>query len=1188
MTKNSGLSRTIVVLALALLTLLVVSLSVSKFVPTVQASPAYEDFTTYTEVDPTGLGSTVGHIRYTSNHVDFQDYRTEDAYLYKDKTAGHFTDFTHLVDSKRVSFVGNPQGYFWMLTNDIDDGNGLNTAAKTFLGAYFYCSGSGANRYLVIAENYAGSEYNQFYSYTLGTQYYLTIQKAGTALTMKIYNNAARTGLLATLSLTLHGNWNFRYIFAANTWNTGTANYYGDMDIDNLDLQELVTITLTTSPTGRNVRADSGTWYASPYAYSWTVGSSHSIEAQSPYTVVANQQQYIFAGWSDSGANPHSITVPASATTYTATMTQQWYITITSSGIGISGTVGGIDTVNSNGLPVNRLDAIKVTLNAPVVVTQISEYFITSLTTHIHMGIYTDSNGPGSLVSGSDTGQLTISSSQTLTYNYSTPIYLATGSYWLAYIHDLASGISYGGADSGVANTRFYATQTYGALPSTYPSGSSDTYSLNRGQLTSVSSDTTGTVATLGGNAKTQAQLPYSQWFNNGASCSYAFSSPVTATTLCEYYNTGDDGSDRAYGVVWLAQTFTVGASGHTVTSVKLKLYRLASPGLVTVSIRATDGTHPTGSDLASGTIDGNTLTTDIAGAWYEIALTAYPLSANTNYAIVVRDPSGSTSNKLYWRWDFSSPTYAGGNVENSADSGGTWTSYTSWDYMFEVWGTTTSTKQYVWSSTSGLSQTLQSNTFTVSTYGTITGAYLIQWQVTFAQTGLDSSASGTVVTVDETGVSYGSLSYSKWVYNGATVTYSYSPVSSSTVGKRFSLSSVSGSTSPITMTSATTVTGNYVVQWQVTITSSGISTDSSGTVATLGGNAKTQAQLPYSQWFNNGVSCSYAFTSPVTATSTKQYVWSSTSGLSQTLQSNTFTVSTYGTITGTYTIQYQITITSSGIADSSGTVATLDGDAKTQAQLPYSKWLTSGYSLTYSFTSPVASSSTKQYAWVSTSGLSQALQSNTFTVTGAGTITGAYAVQWQVTFTHSGLDSSAVGDVVTVDEAGVQYGSLPYSKWVYNGATVTYVYSDPVSSTPGKRFRLTEVTGPSSPATATSAVTVTGAYTIQVNRIIITACGMNNVVDTRTGGIVWYRAVYEWDNAPFTGSCGTLYLNGSAMTWATDRWTYAFLYQMSGSQTVFSITGVLDTQYGLTTIHNVAGDIVLNWATMEISIVKP
>jgi len=112
---------------------------------------------------------------------------------------------------------------------------------------------------------------------------------------------------------------------------------------------------------------------------------------------------------------------------------------------------------------------------------------------------------------------------------------------------------------------------------------------------------------------------------------------------------------------------------------------------------------------------------------------------------------------------------------------------------------------------------------------------------------------------------------------------------------------------------------------------------------------------------------------------------------------------------------------------------------------------------------------------------------------------------------------------------------------------------------------------------------------TIIVERIKITACGMlNNVIDTRIGGAVWYTAVYESDSTPLTSSVGVLYLNGTAMTWATDRWTYAFPYSMSGSQAVFHITGVTESFYGLTGVYNFAGDIVLNWATMEITISKP
>jgi hypothetical protein len=158
--------------------------------------------------------------------------------------------------------------------------------------------------------------------------------------------------------------------------------------------------------------------------------------------------------------------------------------------------------------------------------------------------------------------------------------------------------------------------------------------------------------------------------------------------TLYEYYSTNDDSDGITYGATWRAQTFTP-ATAHKITSVKLLLYRTGSPGTVTVSIRATDGSgHPTGADLCSGTTDGNTLPTSTPFEWREITLGGgYDLAASTKYAIVVRAPSGNSSNRVNWRRDASSPTYAGGAMEYSTTSGESWTTYTNTDYMFEDWG---------------------------------------------------------------------------------------------------------------------------------------------------------------------------------------------------------------------------------------------------------------------------------------------------------------------------------------------------------------------------------------------------------------------------------------------------------------------------------------------------------------------
>ncbi len=158
--------------------------------------------------------------------------------------------------------------------------------------------------------------------------------------------------------------------------------------------------------------------------------------------------------------------------------------------------------------------------------------------------------------------------------------------------------------------------------------------------------------------------------------------------TLFENYITGDDTAFGLQDPQVEAQTFTPSAS-HDITSVKLLFYRAGSPGTITVSIRATDGSgHPTGSDLASGTTDGDTLPTASPYEWREITFgTPLPLVADTKYAIVVDQAiAGGGGQQVIWRADGSSPSYAGGNHEQSSDNGASFAAGTQ-DFMFEDWG---------------------------------------------------------------------------------------------------------------------------------------------------------------------------------------------------------------------------------------------------------------------------------------------------------------------------------------------------------------------------------------------------------------------------------------------------------------------------------------------------------------------
>jgi hypothetical protein len=157
---------------------------------------------------------------------------------------------------------------------------------------------------------------------------------------------------------------------------------------------------------------------------------------------------------------------------------------------------------------------------------------------------------------------------------------------------------------------------------------------------------------------------------------------------LQEHDNTGDNTAQAIDATDWSAEVFQAAgcpaflwtATEHSIRSVFLKLYRSGSPGTITVSIRAVSGGKPTGADLATGTYDGNSITTNSAGAWYEVLLTEFWCQKNSYYAIVVRSAAAT----LYWR--LKSGT-SGGGFCKSTNSGVLWSSDATKNYMFEVWG---------------------------------------------------------------------------------------------------------------------------------------------------------------------------------------------------------------------------------------------------------------------------------------------------------------------------------------------------------------------------------------------------------------------------------------------------------------------------------------------------------------------
>src|SRR5438093_5758555 len=106
----------------------------------------------------------------------------------------------------------------------------------------------------------------------------------------------------------------------------------------------------------------------------------------------------------------------------------------------------------------------------------------------------------------------------------------------------------------------------------------------------------------------------------------------------------------------------------------------------------------------------------------------------------------------------------------------------------------------------------------TASAAATITGTYKMQFQLTFAQSGIGADSTGTVVIVAGNPKTAGDLPFSGFFDGGATVTYAYAdPVAGTVTGKRYALTTPAATpASPITVSGAATITGTYTTQFQL------------------------------------------------------------------------------------------------------------------------------------------------------------------------------------------------------------------------------------------------------------------------------------------------------------------------------------------------------------------------------------
>jgi hypothetical protein len=106
-----------------------------------------------------------------------------------------------------------------------------------------------------------------------------------------------------------------------------------------------VQVTLQSDPPGRSVSVD-GTLYTTPQVFTFTSGTSHTLDADSIQTGSAGTR-YLWTGWSDGGARAHSVTL-VKDTVFTLRMKTQFLLTtIAATGGSVTPPSGWLDSAKT-------------------------------------------------------------------------------------------------------------------------------------------------------------------------------------------------------------------------------------------------------------------------------------------------------------------------------------------------------------------------------------------------------------------------------------------------------------------------------------------------------------------------------------------------------------------------------------------------------------------------------------------------------------------------------------------------------------------------------------------------------------------------------------------------------------------------------------------------------------------------
>jgi uncharacterized repeat protein (TIGR01451 family) len=466
------------------------------------------------------------------------------------------------------------------------------------------------------------------------------------------------------------------------------------------------------------------------------------------------------------------------------------------------------------------------------------------------------------------------------------------------------------------------------------------------------------------------------------------------------------------------------------------------------------------------------------------------------------------------------------------------------------------------------------------------------QAAITFDQSGIPTGGSNDTgtsqvlsVTVGATTTTYTAAQLPATVNttNGTAVTYSYTnPVASTTTGKRYALTGVTGPASGFSASGTQSVTGSFGVQYQLSLATNPVAV---GTGHISGAND--------GDWFDSGATVNLTADQDVANGAGSRYDFRNWSGgvpsSPNTSNPVTVTMSSARSVTANYQLQYQLSLATNPVAVGTGHISgASDGD-----------WFDSGATVNLTADQDVANGAGSRYDFRNWSGgvPSSPNTSNPVTVTmsSARSVTANYDTQYKVSFAQSGIGTDTGSNtVVTVPSPGgngysksdVDGGNAYY--WVANGQTVTFAFASTVDTSPaiGKRYSLGSISGGiiSGVSAITGPVTVTGNYDTQwlvgfaqsgigsdtgSNAVVTVAGTDKTAADLASGVNVWVTdggsVAYNYKSPVATTSSSKQYrltgvtgpASGSAIhAAATVAGSYLTQYQVTFAQSGLGTTG--------------------------------